>query len=165
MFSMIDVESGYGNENLGDQSTALNQTHAALARWLGNPMRVIAYANKSDFATMWRNRPSGLRVIGAGYPDDPKLPGQVAHQYTNGVIAGGGPLGAAPFGNCDMNKTPLSVAEFAAAVGVSGSPSAPGGGGGTRPPASSFWDRLGDLWRYVRDRLPFDGLVGSDKQR
>ncbi|MCE5287714.1 MAG: M23 family metallopeptidase [Nocardiaceae bacterium] len=153
IFSMIDVESGYGNENLGDQSTALNQTYDALARWLGNPKRVLAYANRNDFTTMWRSRPSGLRVIGAGYPDDPRLPGQIAHQYTNGVITGGGPLGAAPFGNCDMNKTPLSVADFAAAVGVSIPPPTGGGGDGGEPTSGSLWDKLGDLWRYVRDHL------------
>ena len=158
MFSMIDVESGYGNERLGNQSSALNATVDALTRWLGTK-RVIAYANKGDFTSMWPDRPAGLRVIGAGYPIDPNLPGQIAHQYTNGEITGGGPTSSPPFGNCDMNKTPLTVAQFAAAVGI-------GTGGNPPPPppeeppteSVSWIERirrtLADWWGRIGDRLP-----------
>ncbi len=157
MFSMIDVESGYGNERLGNVSDQLNRTHAALARWYGDARRVIGYANKGDFAAMWPDRPAGLRVIGAGYPTDPKLPGQIAHQYTNGQVMGGGPVSARPFGNCDMNKTPLTVAEFAGAVGIDL-------GGTTPPPPPAPDERVGwierirraleALWGKVGERLP-----------
>jgi hypothetical protein len=118
MVTMIDLESG-GNPG-GDWSGELNNEFNRLAGWLGNPLRVIAYANRSDYQNMWRNHPASLRWVGAGYPTNPNLPNQIAHQYTNGVInAGGLPLGAPPFGNCDMNSANgLSPEEFAAACGV-----------------------------------------------
>ena len=54
---------------------------------------------------MWRVRPAGLRVIGAGFGSNPNLPGQVAHQYTDGTgYSPNLPQGAPPFGNCDMNS-------------------------------------------------------------
>lgn len=120
MISMIDVESG-GNPG-GDQSDGINKAYWALAEWLGNPLRVIGYANSGDFHSMWRTRPDGLRVIGAGYGRDPQLPGQVSHQYTDGQGFGGGlPEGAPPFGNCDMNSANgMTPQEFAAACGIAG---------------------------------------------
>lgn len=156
VFSIIDVESGYGNEGLGNVSDQLNRTHAALSQWYGNAKRVIAYANKGDFNAMWPSRPPGLRVIGAGYPMDPNLPGQLAHQYTNGQITGGGPVSSPPFGNCDMNSTPLTITQFADAVGIKLGSAPPG----EEPPADnvSWIERvqraLAELWRRIGDRLP-----------
>lgn len=100
---MIDVESG-GNPG-GDQSDGINRMYWALAQYTGSPQRVFGYANSGDFFSMWRDRPSGLRVVGAGYGSNPNLPGQIAHQYTDGIYGGGQglPMGVAPFGNCDMN--------------------------------------------------------------
>lgn len=142
MISMIDVESG-GNPG-GDQSDGINKSYWALAGWLGNLRRVIGYANGNDFNNMWPTRPNGLRMIGAGYGSNPNLPGQIAHQYTNGVYSSNAkaqlhnhttpgleraislslgtalPLGASPFGNCDMNSADgLTPQQFAAACGIS----------------------------------------------
>jgi len=118
MISMIDVESG-GNPD-GDQSAGINGAYYELAQWLGDPRRVIGYANTADFNTMWRTRPDGLRMIGAGYGRNPNLPGQIAHQYTDGRGFGAGlPEGAPPFGNCDMNAANgMSPKDFAAACGI-----------------------------------------------
>ncbi|QIS11774.1 hypothetical protein [Nocardia arthritidis] len=118
MITMIDVETG-GNP-AGDQSDGINRAYWNLADWLGDPRRVIGYANRSDFFEMWPDRPAGLRVIGAGYGRNPNLPGQIAHQYTDGQGYGGGlPEGCPPFGNCDMNSADgMSPNEFAAACGI-----------------------------------------------
>ncbi|MEU1204998.1 hypothetical protein [Nocardia sp. NPDC005825] len=118
MIVMLDVEQG-GNPS-GDQSDGINRAYWAAADWLGDPRRVIGYANASDFASMWPTRPEGLRVVAAGYGNDPQLPGQVAHQYTDGQGWGGGlPEGCAPFGPCDMNSADgLSPDEFSAACGI-----------------------------------------------
>ncbi|MFF4027014.1 LGFP repeat-containing protein [Nocardia elegans] len=118
MVAMIDVESG-GNPG-GDQSHGINSMYWKLADWLGNPKRVIGYANTPDFYSMWPTRPDGLRVVAAGYGSLPSLPGQIAHQYTDGQGYGGGlPEGAPPFGNCDMNSANgLSPQDFAAACGI-----------------------------------------------
>jgi hypothetical protein len=118
MITMIDLESG-GNPG-GDQSAGVNGAFWRCADWLDAPARVIGYANRSDFNTMWSDRPDGLRVIGAGYGASPNLPGQIAHQYTDGQGYGGGlPEGCPPFGNCDMNSADgLSPEDFAAACGI-----------------------------------------------
>lgn len=79
---MLDVESG-GNPP-GDGSSWINRLYWNLADYAGSPVRIIGYANAYDFFNMWRVRPAGLRVIGAGYGSNPNLPGQVAHQYTDG---------------------------------------------------------------------------------
>lgn len=118
MIVMNDLESG-GNPG-GDQSAGVNGFNRKLRDWLGNARRVITYANSGDFYNMWRARPDGERVIGAGYGSNPNLPGQIAHQYTDGEGFGGGlPEGAPPFGNCDMNvASGMSPEEFAAECGV-----------------------------------------------
>lgn len=138
MAAMIDLERG-GNPG-GDQSTGVNGMYWQLANWLGNPLRVFGYANSGDFYTMWSVRPVGLRMVGAGYGVNPSLPGQVAHQYTDGVYSSkykrelhnhtherlaaklgdsGLPLGCAPFGHCDMNSADgLAPADLAAALGL-----------------------------------------------
>ncbi|MCM6776735.1 hypothetical protein NDR87_22365 [Nocardia sp. CDC159] len=118
MIVMIDVESG-GNPG-GDQSDGINRAYWELAGWLGDARRVIGYANAGDLFGMWPTRPQGLRLIGAGYGRDPHLPGQIAHQYTDGNGYGGGlPEGCPPFGSCDMNAANgLSPEDFAARCGV-----------------------------------------------
>ena len=118
MVSMIDVESG-GNPR-GDQSDGINRCYWALADWLGDKRRVIGYANTPDLNEMWNDRPEGLQLIAAGYGSLPNLPGQFAHQYTDGQGYGGGlPEGAPPFGNCDMNAANgFSPEELAAHLGV-----------------------------------------------
>lgn len=117
MITMIDVESG-GNPR-SDQSDGINRAYWACREWLGGP-RVIGYANTGDLNTMWQTRPDGLRIIGAGYGRNPNLPGQIAHQYTDGEGYGGGlPEGCPPFGKCDMNAANgLSPREFAVACGI-----------------------------------------------
>jgi hypothetical protein len=118
MATMIDLESG-GNPN-SDQSQDLDYEYNTLATWLGNPARVTAYANSGDYWRMWPNPPAGLRWVGAGYPQSPNLPNQIAHQYTDGAAnAGGLPMGAPPFGNCDMNSADnMTPEDLAAALGL-----------------------------------------------
>lgn len=120
MATMIDLESG-GNPS-GDQSYQLNDEFRSLATWLGNPARVCAYANRSDYENMWRIQPVGLRWVGAGYGSNPNLPNQFAHQYTDGSVGAGGlPNGAPPFGPCDMNSADgLAPQELAALLGLGG---------------------------------------------
>jgi hypothetical protein len=125
MISMIDVESG-GNPG-GDQSDGINRAYWALTDWLGTTQhtgtrRVIGYVNRPDAENMWPTRPDGLFLVGAGYGANPNLPGQIAHQYTDGQGYGGGlPEGAPPFGNCDMNSADgLSSTDFAARCGITG---------------------------------------------
>lgn len=115
---MLDVESG-GNPP-GDGSSWINRLYWNLADYAGSPVRIIGYANAYDFFNMWRVRPAGLRVIGAGYGSNPNLPGQVAHQYTDGSgYSPNLPQGAPPFGRCDMNSANgLTPQQFAAACGV-----------------------------------------------
>lgn len=116
---MLDVESG-GNPP-GDGSDWINRTYANLVEYAGgNARRVIGYANAADFFGLWQTRPPGLQVIGAGYGRNPNLPGQIAHQYTDGSGYGGGlPEAAPPFGNCDMNSADgLSADQFAARCGI-----------------------------------------------
>lgn len=160
MITMIDLESG-GNPG-GDQSDPVNRTYWNCADWLGDPRRVIGYANRGDLAAMWRDRPAGLRLIGAGYGSDPQLPGQIAHQYTDGQGYGGGlPEGCPPFGNCDMNSANgLSPKEFAAACGIDIE--------GTPPMALPLdpneQHELLDSIRYIRGQLsPWPQLGHNEK--
>lgn len=115
---MLDVESG-GNPP-GDGSTWINQVYWNLADYAGSAARIIGYANAYDFFNMWRVRPSGLRVVAAGYGSNPNLPGQVAHQYTDGNgYSPNLPQGAPPFGRCDMNSADgLTPQQFAAGCGI-----------------------------------------------
>lgn len=94
--------------------------NANTVRSMIDAVRIIGYANAYDFFNMWRVRPAGLRVIGAGYGSNPNLPGQVAHQYTDGSgYSPNLPQGAPPFGRCDMNSANgLTPQQFAAACGV-----------------------------------------------
>lgn len=115
---MLDVESG-GNPG-GDGSDWINRTYWALAEYTGDPKRVCGYANAGDFNSMWRTRPDGLRMIGAGYGTNPHLAGQLGHQYTDGIYGAGQglPMSVAPFGPCDMNTAPMSSDDFALALGI-----------------------------------------------
>jgi hypothetical protein len=123
MAAMIDLESG-GNPG-GDQSAGVNGMFNQLAQWLGNPARVFGYANSSDFFSMWQTRPAGLRVVGAGYGSNPNLPGQIAHQYTDGNGYDAElPQGITPWSTCDMNSADgLSPQQLAQALGLA--PAAP----------------------------------------
>ena len=115
---MLDVESG-GNPP-GDGSGWINALYWNLADYAGSATRIIGYANALDFYNMWRSRPAGLRVIGAAYGSDPDLPGQVAHQYTDGRgYSPNLPQGCPPFGYCDMNSADgLTPQELAAQCGI-----------------------------------------------
>lgn len=115
---MLDVESG-GNPP-GDGSGWINHVYWNLADYAGSAARIIGYANAYDFFNMWRVRPPGLRVVAAGYGSNPNLPGQVAHQYTDGnSYSPNLPQGAPPFGRCDMNSADgLTPQQFAAAFGI-----------------------------------------------
>lgn len=115
---MLDVESG-GNPP-GDGSSWINALYWELADYADSSARIIGYANAFDFYNMWRTRPEGLHVIGAGYGSNPFLPGQVAHQYTDGAgFSPNLPQGCPPFGNCDMNSANgLTAQELAAACGI-----------------------------------------------
>ena len=140
MVVMLDVESG-GNPG-GDQSDGINRMYWQFANWLGDPARVIGYANKSDFNNMWMTRPAGLRMIGAGYGANPNLPGQIAHQYTDGGGYGDGlPEGAPPWPHCDMNSADgLSVGTLPQACGVGASSPAPAPPPPTSAPVPTlFW--------------------------
>lgn len=148
---MLDVESG-GNPP-GDGSSWINQLYWNLADYAGSPARIIGYANAYDFFNMWRVRPPGLRVIAAGYGSNPNLPGQVAHQYTDGNgYSPNLPQGAPPFGRCDMNSADgLTPQQFAAACGI-------GTNGG--PLMALTDDEQAELLTKVRQI--WDQLLGPD---
>jgi hypothetical protein len=116
---MLDVEQG-GNPR-GDGSDWINRLYGNLADYTGNPARIIGYGNIYDLDSMWRTKPSGIRIIVAAFGANPDYPGKVAHQYTDGTGYGGGlPEGAPPFGNNDMNSADgLDPRQFAAACGIS----------------------------------------------
>lgn len=121
MVAMIDLESG-GNPD-SDQSTWVNGTYMDLAGWLGNPARVIGYANIGDERTMWQAKPQHLEMIIAAYGSNPPADAdfqKLAHQYTDGQAAAGGlPTGCPPFNNCDMNVADnLTPVQFAELCGV-----------------------------------------------
>lgn len=145
MVSMMDIESG-GNPNT-DESQELDAEYAKLQAWLGNPKRVIGYANEGDRKQMWQFVPAHVPFILAGYganPQDAEV-FKIAHQYTNGVIdAGGLPMGAPPFGNCDMNSADgFSPDGLAVALGI-----ATDSGGG-----DDMANVPQDEWIAVRDKI------------
>lgn len=121
MAVMIDIES-WGGKITGDQSAGLNGAYWALAEWLGDHRRVIAYGNTSDLNGLWPNKPDDLGIVLAAWGFNPGYPGKIAHQYTDGGGYGNGdtlPDGCLPFGNCDMNSADgRSPVEFAAACGI-----------------------------------------------
>lgn len=119
MVVMIDVESWEGQIG-GDQSAGINAAHDQIAAWLGDPRRVIGYGNVGDLNRLWPAKPPGIRLVVAGYGNNPSYPGKIAHQYTNGEGYGGGlPEGAPPFGKCDMNSADgLTPSAFARELGL-----------------------------------------------
>ena len=116
---MIDVESWQG-QITGNQSDGLNESYRAIADWLGDRRRVIAYGNRGDLNSLWPYKPVGLRIVLAAYGSNPGYPGKIAHQYTNGEGYGGGlPEGCPPFGKCCMDSADgLTSEQYAAACGI-----------------------------------------------
>ena len=119
MAVMIDVESWQG-QITGNQSDGLNKAYQAIADWLGDRRRVIAYGNRGDLNSLWPYKPVGLRIVLASYGSNPGYPGKIAHQYTNGEGYGGGlPEGCPPFGKCCMDSADgLTPEQYAAACGI-----------------------------------------------
>ncbi|RAV17037.1 hypothetical protein DQP55_03260 [Mycolicibacterium sp. GF69] len=119
MAVMLDVES-WGGRIRGNRSAALNAAYREVGEFVGDTARVIGYGNVADLNTLWPHKPSGIRLVVAGYGHNPAYPGKVAHQYTDGSGHGGGlPEGAPPFGSCDMNSADgLAPHAFAAACGI-----------------------------------------------
>lgn len=119
MAVMIDVESWEGQVT-GNQSDGLNKAFQAVADWLGDRRRVIAYGNRGDLNSLWPYKPVGLRIVLAAYGSNPDYPGKIAHQYTNGEGYGGGlPEGCPPFGKCCMDSADgLTPEQYAAACGI-----------------------------------------------
>jgi len=114
MVAMIDVESA-GGQVRGNQSSAINAQFNELAHWLGDPRRVIGYGNTSDLATLWPNKPAGIRLVIASYGSKPSYGGMFGHQYTDRGSCG-------PFGTCDMNSADgMSQQDLEAMFGFSGS--------------------------------------------
>lgn len=119
MAVMLDVESWSGQIG-GDQSAGINAAFEDIATWLGDRRRVIGYGNVGDLNALWPHKPDGVRLVVAGYGNNPGYPGKIAHQYTDGEGWGGGlPEGAPPWAKCDMNSADgLTATAFAAALGI-----------------------------------------------
>ncbi|WP_418002575.1 M23 family metallopeptidase [Mycobacterium sp. PDNC021] len=121
MAVMIDIESWDGKIG-GDQSDGLNGAYWALAQWLGDPRRVIAYGTAGDLNALWPDKPGGLGIVLAAWGFNPDYPGKIAHQYTDDNGYGNGdslPNGCLPFGPCDMNSADgRNPVEFAAVCGI-----------------------------------------------
>lgn len=99
--SMVDIES-WGGQITGNHSSVIDSTVANLALWYGNnTKRVIGYGNVGDLNTIWPTKPPGMRLIVAAYGSNPSYPGEIAHQFTNGVYD---KLLVAPFGYADVNS-------------------------------------------------------------
>jgi hypothetical protein len=108
---MIDVES-WGGQITGDHSSNLNNLHAAISQWLGNPRRVIGYGNANDLNTLWPRQPQGIQHVIAAYGHKPSYPGMIAHQFADDCPVD-------PFGPCDANSADgLAVHELSAALGL-----------------------------------------------
>jgi peptidoglycan hydrolase-like protein with peptidoglycan-binding domain len=75
---------------------------------------VIGYGNTSDLATLWPNKPAGLRLVIAAYGSKPSYAGMFGHQYTDSGSCG-------PFGTCDLNSADgMSQQDLEAMFGFSG---------------------------------------------
>ncbi|BBY80110.1 hypothetical protein H7I53_00420 [Mycolicibacterium pulveris] len=119
MAVMLDVES-WGGQIGGDRSAGINAAYRAVGAYVGSTAKVLGYGNVADLDTLWPHKPPGIRLVVAAYGHNPRYPGKVAHQYTDGSGYGGGlPEGAAPFARCDMNSADgLAPEDFARACGV-----------------------------------------------
>lgn len=108
---MVDVES-WGGQIRGDHSPEITGLASALrTRQGGRADLVWCYANRGDFANVYRRRPKWLTLVVASYgskqPSNPG-PGPLAGwQYTDGSAGNptpaGWPTSSAPFGHCDHN--------------------------------------------------------------
>jgi hypothetical protein len=140
---MIDVES-WGGEIRGDHSSEITRLAEALAQWLGDKRRVLAYGNQGDLANLYPHRPSWLKLVVASYGMfRPNLHNMFGWQYSDGSlrwsVLRGYPRSSKPFGNCDHNFfLGLSAKEIAATLGVSPSNHTTSGSGST--PLSEYED-------------------------
>jgi hypothetical protein len=117
---MIDMESGGEFAGGGDHSAGANHLAALFAGWLGDPARVIGYANRFDWQQCWPNPPAWLKRITAAYST--LDPGTFGWQYYGGVATNPSPTGyprsCPPFGsNVDMNVIHRSLSDVLAAFG------------------------------------------------
>ena len=96
MVAMIDVEAA-GGATSGDQSANVNSQYDRLAKWLGDPRRVIGYGNVGDLNSLWPTKPPGIRLVIADYGANPDYPGKFAHQFSDNAPP-------PPFGPSDLNS-------------------------------------------------------------
>ena len=112
MVVMIDCESASG-QVAGNQSGALNAQHDDLAKWLGDPRRVVGYGNVSDLNALWPAKPKGMRIVVAAYGSNPGYPNKFAHQFADNA-------NIAPFGPSDLNSADgMSINDLLAMYGFS----------------------------------------------
>ena len=75
MAVMIDVESWQG-QITGNQSDGLNKAYQAIADWLGDRRRVIAYGNRGDLNSLWPYKPDWTSDRSRRLRIKPRLPRQ-----------------------------------------------------------------------------------------
>jgi hypothetical protein len=123
MTVMIDVES-WGGQIGGNHSGAITSLAEGFAAWLGSRKRVLAYANRGDFAQLYPSRPSWLKLVVAGYSSvQPVFSNMIGWQYSDGEarwsVPAGYPRSSPPFGACDHNVFPFHTPQqLAVALGV-----------------------------------------------
>jgi hypothetical protein len=144
MTVMIDVESAGGQVH-GDQSSQVNSEHGQLAKWLGDPRRVVGYGNVTDLNALWPSKPKGMKLVVAAYGSNPPYPGKYAHQFTDHA-------NTAPFGPSDLNSADgMSANDLLAMYGFTGThpsppPQAPGTSDGPAQKGSVYyWKADGSL--------------------
>jgi hypothetical protein len=118
----IDVES-WGGRIRGDHSPELNTLAEACAARNGGHDRVWGYANKSDLAEIWANRPAWLGVIVASYGGAAPtgVANMIGWQYTNGrYTVASLPNSTAPLGPVDHNVLYLSEAALGGGTPLGG---------------------------------------------
>jgi hypothetical protein len=120
---MIDVET-WGGQIGGNRSSEITRMAEGFASWLGSRKRVLAYANRGDFAVLFPSRPSWLKLVVAGYSSvQPVFPNMIGWQYSDGEarwsVPAGYPRSTPPFGACDHNVFPFHTPQqLAVALGV-----------------------------------------------
>lgn len=113
---MIDVESWSG-QITGNHSARINSLHAGLARWVGNPRRILGYGNVGDLNALWPTKPDGVRIIEAAYGSNPDYPGKIGHQFTDGQTRDR--INVPPFGYADVNSADgMDIDALCAALGI-----------------------------------------------
>lgn len=98
---MIDVESWSG-QITGNHSSRINALRDGLARWVGDPRRIIGYGNVGDLDALWPSKPPGAHIIEAAYGSNPDYPGKIGHQFTDGQTRDR--IDVPPFGYADVNS-------------------------------------------------------------